>query len=319
MILITGATGYIGRHLVQHFMDEGLPVRCLVPKAQMKRISWEQDQPNSPEVIQGSIIEEDILFRAVTGVHTIIHLESAQWWGNRRDLEQIEVVGTRTLITVARSARVGRLIYLSQLGATPSSAYTLHKIKGQVEEAVRNSGLAYTILRPGIVYGEGDTFINHIAMMMRGNPFFFLMPGGGEVLLHPIHVDDLVTIIAISLEHMACIDNTIEFGGPEYTTFRDLLRTLSRVTGMSRLLIPVPPYILRLLTRIYRLILPRSLMTPQWLDILATNRTAPLGNTFNHFGFHPKRFEDTLLSYLPHQRHLWQLIRNTFRRRPRKT
>jgi hypothetical protein len=90
-----------------------------------------------------------------------------------------------------------------------------------------------------------------------------------------------------------------------------------RVSDMQRLIIPVPPYLLRWLTAIYGRVLPRSLMTPQWLDILATNRTAQLGNMFNYFGIRPRRFEDTLLTYMRGKGYWLPLMRNAFRRRPR--
>jgi len=239
------------------------------------------------------------------------------WWGRRRDLERVEVSGTRQLVTVARSARVGRIITLSQLGATPSSAYTLHSIKGQVEEIVRNSGVAYTIIRSGIVYGEDDSFINHIASILSTNPLFFLMPGFGEVVLHPIYIDDIVEALYRSLNLIHLVDNVVDIGGPEYTTLEDMMFTIMRVTGMQRMIISVPPYLLRWITSIYSRIFPRSLMTSHLLDILATNRTASLGSTYNNFGFHPRRFEETLLTYLPKRRHILRVFRDTFRRRPR--
>ncbi len=317
MILVTGATGLVGRHLIHRLMDEGIPTRCLLTERRARRLPWDENHPHAPEVIIGTVLDEEAFFHAVTGVHVVVHLESALWWGRRRDLERVEVSGTRQLVTVARSARVGRIISLSQLGATPSSAYTLHRIKGQVEEVIRNSGVAFTIIRSGVIFGEDDSFINHIASMLSINPLFFLMPGYGEIVLHPIHIDDLVEALYRSLNLIELVDQTVEIGGPEYTTLQDMLFTIMRVTGMQRMVIAVPPYILRWLTTIYSWILPRSLMTSQWLDILASNRTAPLGNIYNNFGFHPKRFEETLLTYLPKRRHFWGLLRDTFRRRPR--
>jgi NADH dehydrogenase len=313
MILVTGATGFVGRHLVRRLMADGYQVRLLLPEHKLKNLPWD----NPPPIITGNVLDEEALFKAVTGVHTVIHLESAQWWGRARDLERIEVAGTRNLITAARAARIGRIIMLSHLGAAPSSAYTLLRIKGMVEEAVRASGLAYTIIRTGIIFGQDDTFINHLTMQFSANPFFFLMPGRGEVVLHPIYIDDLIEALVRSLELVDTVDTVQEIGGPEYLTLDDMLRTVMRVSGMYRLIIPVPPYVLRWLTAIWQRILPRSLITAQWLDLLATNRTAKLGNIITNFGLHPRRFEDTLLTYLPGRRHWLLLLRQSLRRRPR--
>ncbi len=313
MILVTGATGFIGRHLVSRLMADNQRVRCLLPENKAKKLPWE----NPPEIVIGTLLDEEAIFKAVTGVHTIIHLESAQWWGRTRDLERVELVGTRNLTTAARSARVGRIITVSQIGASISSAYTLMRIKGGVEELIRTSGLAYTIIRSGVVFGEDDAFVNHIAMMLRASPFVFLMAGRGEVVLHPIYIDDLVEALVRTLERVDTIDSTMEIGGPEYITVEDLMHTIMRVSGTYRFLLPVPPYVLRWLAAVYTRIFPRSLLTPQWLDIMATNRTAQLGNTYNYFGIHPRRFEDTLLTYMPEKPYWLPMLRYTLRRRPR--
>jgi NADH dehydrogenase len=313
MIVVTGGTGFIGRHVVERLMAEGRPVRLLLNAARAENLPFK----TPPEVVVGSILDEEALFKAVTGAHAIIHLENAQWWGRQRDLERIELQGTRLLISSARAARVGRILTVSQLGASPASGYPLLRYKGMVEEAVRTSGLAYTIIRSGLVYGQGDAFVDHLAMQFAANPFFFLMPGQGEIVLHPLHIDDLVSAIIAALDTLDVIDTTVEIGGPEYITLADLLQTVMRVTGMHRFVLSVPPYLLRWLTAAYGLVVPRSLITNQWLDILASNRTARIGTIFQVFGVRPARFEDTLLTYMRGRRYGRLLLRYTFQRRPR--
>jgi NADH dehydrogenase len=313
MILVTGGTGFVGRHLVSRLLAEGRPVRLLLDERRAQKLPWE----NPPEIMVGSILDDEALFRAVTGVHVILHLENAQWWGRPRDLERVELQGTRSLITAARAARVGRVITLSHLGATSASAYPLMRYKGMVEEAIRASGLAYTIIRSGLIFGEEDAFVNHIAMQLRVTPGVFLMPGRGEVVMHPIYIDDLVSALVGSLDTLDTVDNMIEIGGPEYITLQDLISTVMRVSGTFRSIIAVPPYLLRWLSAVYTRVMPRALVTAQWMDILATNRTARLGNLFQYFGIRPRRFEDTLLTYMRDRSYGWETLRYSFRRRPR--
>ncbi|MFN8529887.1 MAG: NAD(P)H-binding protein [Anaerolineae bacterium] len=315
MILVTGSTGFIGRHLVARLVAEKRSVRCLIAPHKIDRLPWPQDQ--RPEIVTGTILDEEALFKAVTGAHVVIHLENAMWWGRTRDLDRIELGGTRQLITAARAARVGRIITLSHLGAAPSSAYPLLRVKGQMEDLVRASGLAYTILRSGVVFGQDDAFINHIAMQLRTNPVAAMLPGRGEVVLHPIYIDDIVSALVGSLDAIDVVDETIEVGGPEYITVEDLFRTVMRVSSAPRMLVPVPPYMLRGITTITSRILPRSLITPQWLDIVASNRTAKLGALYQYFGIRPKRLEDTLLTYMRGRGYTLPMVRYSLRRRPK--
>jgi uncharacterized protein YbjT (DUF2867 family) len=313
MIVITGATGFIGRTLADRLSSDGYPVRVLLPASRHHR----QEFPWASNVstVEGSLYESESLHRALTGAHTVFHLASAQWWGRRRDLERIDLQGTRNLITAARSARIGRLVIMSHLGAAPSSAFLLLKVKGQVEELVRASGLAYTIFRSGIVFGPGDSFVNGIAMLLRSNPLTFLQPGQGDGLLHPIYINDLVNALVRSLENLNTVDSMVEIGGPEYMTYNEMVRTIMRVTDARRMLVSVPPYMLRSMTTLMSSLIPRWPMTPQWLDILASNRTAPLGNLFDIFGVRPVRFEDTIVTYMRGRHYFPELLRTTLRRR----
>ena len=154
-------------------------------------------------------------------------------------------------------------------------------------------------------------------MMLKLTPFVFIMAGQGEVILHPIYIDDLVEAIIRSLERMETVDETIEIGGPEYITLEDLVRTVMRVSGAHRAIQIIPPYMMRWITTIYGLLFRRTLITHQWLDILAANRTARLGNIYHYFGFQPRRFEDTLLTYMPERHYFFDALRYAFRRRPR--
>jgi len=311
MILITGATGLVGRHLVTELIECGWPVRVLVePRRRASRMQW----PSGVDVISGGLNDPESLHKALINVHTVFHLASAQWWGKPRDLERIDIQGTQNLIAAARSARIGRIYYLSQLGAEPSSAYRLLRVKGQVEGLIRNSGIAYTILRCGVIFGPEDRFVNGIAMLLRTNPIFFLQPGRGDGLLHPLYVIDLVKALINSLDSINLVDSVIEIGGAEYITYNEMIRTVMRVSHAHRMIIPVPPYALRTLTAFMNRIVPRWPMTVQWLDILASNRTAKLGNLYDYCNVRPVRFEDTLLTYMPERHYLAELLRFMWRR-----
>jgi NADH dehydrogenase len=314
MILVTGALGFVGRHLVTKLIEEGHPVRILIPQRWHRRLPW---QTGTLEVMAGSIFDSEALYHAMAGVHTVYHLASAQWWGRRRDLEHIDRDGTKNVIVAARSARIGRIIVLSQIGAEPASGFDLLRVKGEMEQLVRHSGIAYTILRCGVIYGREDHFVNNIARTLRSNPFVIFQPGHGENLLNPIYIDDLVQGLVNALESLDLIDNTVEIGGAEYISFNELLKTIMRVSRCRRRIISLPPYLLRSLTALLHLAPLRWTFTAQWFDILAGNRTAALGNSHDYLGVRPRRLEDTLLTYMPKRYYLLEFIRYLFSRHKR--
>lgn len=315
MILVTGAAGFVGRRLVAQLLGQGQAVRCLVPPGRdLARLSHVGLPP--PELAGGHLLDEESLFRAVTGAHVIFHLASAQWWGRSAELQRYEVAGARNLVRAARAARVGRIITLSHLGAAREAAWPLLRVKGAVEDTLRRSGLAWTIVRSALIFGEEDSFINGLALTLRANPLFFLMPGRGEVVLQPIHVADVVDALTACLVRINLVDSLQEIGGPEYVTLRDLLRTLMRVWNMPRALISVAPWLLRRATVLYGRLLPRVMITPQLLDLLAISRVTGLGNAWTHFGVRPRRLEDDLTRWP--RRYGWgHLLRSTFRPLPR--
>jgi len=319
MILVTGALGFVGRHLVEKLISEGESVRVLVPERWHNRLPYPDEVTEKLDVFEGSLFDPTALFRSMNGVHTVIHLASAQWWGRTADLEYVDLQGTQNLIKAARSARLGRLMILSHIGAEPASAYPLMRVKGQVEQAIRNSGLAYTIFRCGILFGKDDRFVNNIAMALRGNWFFFLQPGDGEALLAPLYIDDLTQAIYNGLELMDLVDQTVELVGAEAMTYNEMLRTVMRVSRCQRSLVSLPPYMLRALSSFLRLLPIRAPLTPQWYDILAGNRTADFGNLYNYTQVRPRRFEDTLLTYMPQRRYWFRWVRFLLSRRRRNT
>jgi uncharacterized protein YbjT (DUF2867 family) len=295
-------------------VEAGWPVRVLLFPQRGGRIQlpW----PGLlVETVLGSIYQPEDLTQAMQGVHTVFHLTSAQWWGGARDLERVDVGGTRQVVETAREVRIGRLVVMSHLGAAPASAYPLLRVKGELESVVCESGLPYTIIRSGVLFGEQDRFVNAIAMVLRANPVAFFQPGQGENLLHPLCVHDLVAGLVRSMDDLDAVDRVLEIGGPEYLSFNEMVRTVMRVTHAQRMIVSVPPHTLRWMTRVIVRIFPRWPTTPQWFDILSSHRTASLSSMSDAFGITPVRFEDTILTYMPGQHYLPQLLRFLFRRR----
>jgi NADH dehydrogenase len=203
---------------------------------------------------------------------------------------------------------VGRLVYLSHLGADRASAYPVLKAKGIAEEFVRQSGLTYTIFRSTLLYGAEDVFLNVVAALVKLGPGLFLMPGDGRISLQPLWVEDLVTCLEWSLSDLTSLNQTIALGGPEFVTFGQMVQTVMDVLRVRRLVVPVRPPFLRAGAWLMEQMLPRSPLTTRWLDYLAVNRTCELTSVTQHFGLKPARFVNTV-DYLRDKRWFIEMTR----------
>jgi NADH dehydrogenase len=287
MILITGATGFIGRALVRHLSETGQQVRVLL-----------RSSPTSPRLPRGvpvevavvSLSDERAVGAALRGVDQIYHLATAGTEGRRGNLPKTDIEGTRVLAQVAASAGIARLIFLSHIGADRASAFPIQKSKGIAEEHIRKSGVPYTIIRSSVVFGPEDQFTNSLAQLLRAAPGFFPIPSDGRSLLQPVWVEDLVTCLMWALQNPEMVNQTYEIGGGEYFTLRQLLETLMTVTHRRRLLVPIPPPWMRALMVALDTFIPSFNISTYWLDYVAVNRTCPVDNMPRIFGLMPARF-----------------------------
>lgn len=287
MILVTGATGFIGRVLVRQLSETGQQVRVLL-----------RPSPRSPRLPKGVPVEVSVVSlndergvrAALRGVDEIYHLASAAGQGRRGSLLKTDIEGTRTLAQVAASADIKRLIFLSHLGADRASAFPVHKSKGIAEEHIRRSGVPYTIIRSSIVFGPEDGFTTDLSQIIRLAPGLLPIPGEGRTLLQPLWVEDLVTSLIWTLGNSDTINQTYEIGGGEYFTLRQILETLMTVTHTHRTIMPLPPPYMRALIVLLDSFASNFSASTYWLDYVAVNRTCPVDNLSRTFGLMPARF-----------------------------
>lgn len=287
MILVTGATGFIGRTLVRQLSSIGYPLRALI-----------RPSPRTPRLPKGvpvevavvSLADKPGLRAALRGVETVFHLASAENQGSRGDLLTADIQGTENLVEAAADAGVGRIVYLSHIGAARASAYPAFKAKGIAEEHIRSGKVPYTILRTSLVYGPEDHFTNNLARLIRSSLGVFPIPAGGRTVVQPVWVEDLVTCMLWSLDNDNTINQVYELGGSEFFTLQQILETIMDVTHRNRFLLPLSPTTLRALTVFLEGVLPNFPISSFWLDYFAVNRTCAIDSMPRYFGLMPARF-----------------------------
>jgi NADH dehydrogenase len=296
MILVTGATGFIGRVLVRQLTETGHEVRVLL-----------RPSSKSPRLPKGVPVEVAVvglddprgLRAALRGVDQVYHLASAAAQGRGGSLLTTDIEGTRALAQAAADAEIERFIFLSHLGADRASAFPVHKSKGIAEEYIRKSGVPHTIIRSSIVFGPEDGFTSTLADILKFSPGITPIPGNGRTLLQPLWVEDLVTCLIWALQNPDTVNQTYEIGGGEYFTLRQIMETIMSVTRRRRVLVPIPPPYMRALIVMLDTFARRLNVSTYWVDYVAVNRTCPVENLPRTFGLMPARFAYRL-NYLVH-------------------
>jgi NADH dehydrogenase len=287
MILVTGATGFIGRALIRQLSEAGYSLRALLrPSRRSPRLPV--GVPVEAAVV--SLADERGLRAALSGVDVIFHLASAESQGRDANLFATDIQGTLNLTQAAVDAGARRIIYVSHVGASRASGYPAFKAKGIAEEHIRRSGLEYTILRSTVVFGPEDHFTNGLAWMLRAAPGVFPLPGDGRPALQPLWVEDLVTCMIWSMNNPETVNQTFEVGGSEYFSLRQTLEILMPLVRAPRYLLPVSPATLRMWTVFFETFVPNFPASSFWLDYVAVSRTCPADATPRAFGLMPARF-----------------------------
>lgn len=297
MILITNATGFVGRAVVCRLAAERWQARCLLRASRRA-----QRLPTGIlfSTVSASMDDLPALRSAMQDVTAVIHLEG------ELDLErggplQGHVQDTANLIEATREVGVRRFIYLSRLGADRTSAYPLFRVAGEAESVVRESELDYTILQAAVTYGPEDAFTNVLAMLAKTIPYVLPIPDPGLSRFQPLWVMDLVHCIEATLGRDDLIGRVVPLGGPEHFTFEQLVLAVLKAVGVRRRLMRVRMPLMEASIALCDTLLPRTLTPPWWLDLLAVGSATDLVTTQRHFGFEPRRLAECV-DYLGRKR-----------------
>jgi NADH dehydrogenase len=241
-VLVTGATGFVGPHVVHALRARELRVRALIrkPERASRLASW------GAEFVQGDVTDLTSLRAAVSGVDTVVHLV-AIIKGSRADFERVMAQGTRDLVAAAQEAGVRRFVLASALGLNERSrdAVPYFAAKWEMERAVKESGLEHVIFRPSFVFGKDGGVLPTFVRLARFAPVTPIV-GPGTQRMQPIWVEDVAEYYARALDLPAAANRTFEIGGPDAPTWNEFWDRLKRAVGARRPSIHVPFSVMRL-------------------------------------------------------------------------
>jgi len=291
VILVIGASGFIGSALIRHLLDAGKKVRVLVRSSST---NFQIPPGKSVDIVVGEIFDIRKLEIAMDGVKIIYHLVGGEWKGVRVDLTEIEIENVKFVLKAAKNADVNRIFYLSHFGANRASAFTVLKVKGIVEELIKRSGIRFTIVRTGLVFGPNDNFTVGLAKLLSLAPYLVPMPGDGNQMIQPIWIEDLATCLTWALEMDELNGQTIRIGGPEFISIKNVFQLVIDITGMKKRFFYLQSSMIRSAAVFVEYFFPKLPHSIYWLDYLASSRTSEFDSVSRIFGLQPAKFSDHL-------------------------
>ncbi|HJW90304.1 MAG TPA: complex I NDUFA9 subunit family protein [Anaerolineales bacterium] len=270
MIVITGASGYIGSHITRRLVDAGRPVRALVFNRQHSmRESRLSGLP--VEMKEADVTRPETLENAFEDASAVIHTTAIAIEKGKQTYEQVNYQGTVNVVEAARRAGTRRLINMSQLGADARLPYRFLASKGRAQDYIAASGLDWTAFRPSVVWGPEDEFANTFARLVRVTPIIFPIVGDEKSRFQPVWVEDVVTCFVSALDDPSTIGFQYELGGPEILTLEEIERRALQAVGARRWMIHFPMPILRLVVTLMEKVLPNPPVTRNLLELLAVS------------------------------------------------
>jgi uncharacterized protein YbjT (DUF2867 family) len=284
MILVTGGTGFVGRHLVARLLESGAQVRLLVRSAAAV--------PGA-EVCRGDVRDLAAAIPAARGCEAVIHLVGIIREHRGATFRRVHVGGTRTVVRACQEAGVLRLLHMSALGTRPYARSRYHRTKWEAEEIVRASGLAATIFRPSVIFGVASSFLPQLRSLLHRGPVIPII-GPGTALLQPIWIEDVVSCFLGALQNADTAGRAYDLGGPETYGFEQLLDLLAQEEGIERPKLHLPTWLMRPTVAILSRLLPNFPLTSDQLTMLTEDNICDITEMCQTFALQPASLRDHL-------------------------
>jgi len=255
--VVTGAFGYSGKYITQRLLNKGHKVKTLTNSIYRKNPFGDSVEIHPynfdvPKKLTESLVGASVLY-------------NTYWirFNHRMFKHNSAIRNTLILFKSAKEAGVKRIVHVSITNPSEESPLEYFRGKAILEKALQESGISYSILRPAIIFGKEDILINNIAWMLRRFSVFGVF-GNGDYQIQPIYVDDLAQLAVEQGENK---DNTIiDAIGPETFTYKTLVEEIGKALGKHRLIVPVSPTVLYIISKIIGIALNDVLVTREEID-----------------------------------------------------
>jgi uncharacterized protein YbjT (DUF2867 family) len=257
-IAITGANGFVGTHLTHRLEAEGHDLVLI-----SRRARNDDERTAATDLSDVSVLRE--LFR---DCKTVAHCAGINREIGNQTFQRVHVEGTRNVVEAAKAAGVEKIVLMSFLRARANCGSPYHESKWEAEEIIRNSGLDYTIIKAGVVYGLGDHMLDHLSQALHTFPIFALV-GLKEESVRPLAVEDFVHVMRAALVDRRMKQQTIALLGPEEIYLSEAVCRVAEVVGKRPLMFSLPIFCHKLMAHIFELTMKIPLTSLAQVRILS--------------------------------------------------
>jgi len=307
---VFGGSGFIGRYVVRALARRGWRVRAAVRRPDLAGYLQPLGDVGQIHAVQANLRYPASIAAALAGAEVAVNLVGVQQQTGRQNFEAVHVFGAREIGRAAAALGLRTLVHVSGIGADSESSSPYVASKGRGEAALREAFPAAIVLRPSVVFGPEDDFLNRFALLARYLPVLPLF-GGGEVKMQPVYVGDVAEATARALEGGAKAGEVYELGGPEIMTLREIVAFVCRTTERNPLLAPMPFPLARLMAQGTEIasaltlgLFPKALTTTRdqiellRRDNIVAQTAIEAGRTFRGLGMEPQGVEAIAPAYL---------------------
>jgi NADH dehydrogenase len=292
-VTVFGGSGFLGRQIVRRLAGDGALVRIAVRRPERAALLTESSSAGQITAVHADVWDEATIAPALAGADAAVNTVGHYVEHGDASFEAVHGQGARHVAKAAAAAGLRRLVHVSGIGADPASESPYVRARAAGEGLVREAFPAATILRPGVMFGPDDTFLNRLAGLARILPALPLF-GSGEVRLQPVYVNDVAAAVAEALAAPAAAGRLYELGGPKVYSYRALVQLVLEQTGRRRLLLPVPYAAWNALAALPR----RPISRDQVKLMQRDNVVSPGALTFADLGITPTALEAIAPTYL---------------------
>jgi len=300
LVTIFGGSGFVGTQLVQELARKGYRIRVAVRRPDLAGHLKPLGAVGQIAPIQANIRNAASVERAVAGADIVINLVGLLFEGGRQRFRAVHTLGAKNVAEAASKAGATALVHMSALGADPKaeSGYARSKALGETE--VLQAYPEAVIIRPSIIFGQGDGFFNMFGFLARISPVLPLI--GGKTRFQPVYVGDVAEAFALAAEGKVKTGKIYELGGPDVETMRELMQRVLHETARKRPLFPVPMALAKLKATFLQL-LPSPLLTVDQViqlghDNVVSEEAIKQRRTFAAFGITPTTMDAILPTYM---------------------